>query len=199
MHSATRNEILDQLLELEGFLTQRKAECSMEVDIISINQFQHAPSIIQLQTKDSVEKLLASVTSAVHLLTNQRVQQLLLIHASPKCVSRNRVSHSCLNRVSQSCFVSPSHTCTTHTLLRYVDRLAKSLKQKLELADKLVEKAEELKALRSSTQAEVEAASAKARSLIAQSKALKADIERDLSSKYDNRRVNLIGGAALVS
>ncbi|XP_060242847.1 CDK5 regulatory subunit-associated protein 3 isoform X1 [Meriones unguiculatus] len=84
----TRNQFIDELMELEIFLSQRAVEMSEEADILSVSQFQLAPAILQGQTK---EKMLSLVSTLQHLtgrLTSLRMQHLFMILASPRYVDR---------------------------------------------------------------------------------------------------------------
>eukprot|EP00039_Didymoeca_costata_P008800 m.116664 g.116664 ORF g.116664 m.116664 type:complete len:145 (+) comp14238_c0_seq7:56-490(+) len=83
----TRNQLTDDVLELEGFLTQRKEELGGEVDITSINQFMGAKAAAT-PTMESVTEMLKSVQSLSNKLTSPALQQLILISNSSKFVER---------------------------------------------------------------------------------------------------------------
>lgn len=87
-HTDTRNQFLDEILELEGFLMQRKQEVSGATDMTSINQFQGAPSIIQNQSAKSVGAMLDAVRAVKGMLTDSKTQQLVMMKASPRYVQR---------------------------------------------------------------------------------------------------------------
>ncbi|XP_029430061.1 CDK5 regulatory subunit-associated protein 3 isoform X2 [Rhinatrema bivittatum] len=84
----TRNQFIDELLELELFLSQRAVEMSEEADIVSVSQFQLAPSILQGQTKEKVVAMAALVQDLIGQLTCMRMQHLFMILASPRFVDR---------------------------------------------------------------------------------------------------------------
>ncbi|XP_063156867.1 CDK5 regulatory subunit-associated protein 3 isoform X2 [Candoia aspera] len=84
----TRNQFIDELMELEIFLSQRIAEMSEEADILSVSQFQRAPPILQDQTKEKLEAMMADIQNLIGRLTNLRMQHLFMILASPRYVDR---------------------------------------------------------------------------------------------------------------
>lgn len=72
------------LSQLEIFLSQRIAEMSEEADILSVSQFQRAPPILQDQTKERLEAMMAVIQNLIGQLTNLRMQHLFMILASPR-------------------------------------------------------------------------------------------------------------------
>lgn len=70
--------------QLELFLGQRLSEMSVEGDVVSMSQFQLAPSVIQAQTAARVGAMLAEVRSLLGRLTSLRMQHLFMIQASPR-------------------------------------------------------------------------------------------------------------------
>ncbi|XP_030077213.1 CDK5 regulatory subunit-associated protein 3 isoform X2 [Microcaecilia unicolor] len=84
----TRNQFIDELLELELFLSQRVVEMSEEADIVSVSQFQLAPPILQGQTKEKIVAMAAAVQDLIGQLTCMRMQHLFMILASPRYVDR---------------------------------------------------------------------------------------------------------------
>uniref|UniRef100_A0A8D0LC36 CDK5 regulatory subunit associated protein 3 n=1 Tax=Sphenodon punctatus TaxID=8508 RepID=A0A8D0LC36_SPHPU len=84
----TRNQFIDELMELEMFLSQRIIEMNEEADVLSVSQFQLAPSILQGQTNSKVETMVTAVQDLVGRLTNLRMQHLFMILASPRYVDR---------------------------------------------------------------------------------------------------------------
>lgn len=85
---STRNQIINELRELQGFLTQRVVESKLEEDFLSISQFQFAPTIVQMQTLQDVYKMESLVNSVHHSLTTSRMKDLCKILDSPKYVDR---------------------------------------------------------------------------------------------------------------
>lgn len=84
----TRNQFIDELMELEIFLSQRAVEMSEEADILSVSQFQLAPAILQGQTKEKMLSLVSTLQHLIGQLTSLRMQHLFMILASPRYVDR---------------------------------------------------------------------------------------------------------------
>ncbi|XP_012621461.2 CDK5 regulatory subunit-associated protein 3 isoform X1 [Microcebus murinus] len=84
----TRNQFIDELMELEIFLSQRAVEMSEEADILSVSQFQLAPAILQGQTKEKMVTMASVLQDLIGRLTNLRMQHLFMILASPRYVDR---------------------------------------------------------------------------------------------------------------
>ncbi|XP_066483979.1 CDK5 regulatory subunit-associated protein 3 isoform X2 [Tiliqua scincoides] len=84
----TRNQFIDELMELEIFLSQRIVETNEEADILSVSQFQLAPPILQDQTKEKLEVMVATIQDLIGRLTSLRMQHLFMILASPRYVDR---------------------------------------------------------------------------------------------------------------
>ncbi|XP_006889412.1 PREDICTED: CDK5 regulatory subunit-associated protein 3 [Elephantulus edwardii] len=84
----TRNQFIDELMELEIFLSQRAVEMSEEADILSVSQFQLAPAILQGQTKVKMVTMVSILQDLIGQLTNLRMQHLFMILASPRYVDR---------------------------------------------------------------------------------------------------------------
>lgn len=84
----TRNQFIDELMELEIFLSQRAVEMSEEADILSVSQFQLAPAILQGQTKAKMVSMMSALQDLIGRLTSLRMQHLFMILASPRYVDR---------------------------------------------------------------------------------------------------------------
>ncbi|TKC50614.1 hypothetical protein EI555_011547 [Monodon monoceros] len=84
----TRNQFIDELMELEIFLSQRAVEMSEEADILSVSQFQLAPAILQGQTKAKMVTMASALQDLIGQLTSLRMQHLFMILASPRYVDR---------------------------------------------------------------------------------------------------------------
>lgn len=82
----TREQIINNLLELSSFLKMRIFEMSNESDHFSVSQMQDTPTLIQMQTLESVTALNDSTNIAIEELTNKRIQHLYNIKHSPKYV-----------------------------------------------------------------------------------------------------------------
>ncbi|XP_044300644.1 CDK5 regulatory subunit-associated protein 3 isoform X1 [Varanus komodoensis] len=87
-NSESRNQFIDELMELEIFLSQRIVETGEEADILSVTQFQLAPPILQDQTKEKLEAMVATIQDLIGRLTSLRMQHLFMILASPRYVDR---------------------------------------------------------------------------------------------------------------
>lgn len=84
----TRNQFIDELMELEIFLSQRAVEMSEEADVLSVSQFQLAPAILQGQTKAKMVTMVSALQDLIGQLTSLRMQHLFMILASPRYVDR---------------------------------------------------------------------------------------------------------------
>ncbi|XP_017291987.1 CDK5 regulatory subunit-associated protein 3 [Kryptolebias marmoratus] len=84
----SRSQFIDELMELEAFLTQRISEMGEEGDVVAMSQFQLAPSVIQNQTREHVRAMLSQVQDLLGRLTSLRMQHLFMILASPRYVER---------------------------------------------------------------------------------------------------------------
>ncbi|XP_076154515.1 CDK5 regulatory subunit-associated protein 3 [Alosa pseudoharengus] len=155
----TRSQFIDELKEVELFLVQRLSEMSVEGDVVSMSQFQLAPSVIQAQTALRVAAMLAEVRSLVERLTSLRMQHLFMIQASP----------------------------------RYVERVSEMLRQKLKQADILLLKRTNLAEKRQEALEEQAKLEPRVDLLAARIQELRKLIEADISKRYNNRPVNLMG------
>ncbi|KAM9174698.1 CDK5 regulatory subunit-associated protein 3 isoform 1-T1 [Mergus octosetaceus] len=84
----TRNQFLDELMELELFLVQRLVEMEEEADVLAASQFQLAPAALQGQSSARVGSLLAGTRALLGQLGTRRMQHLFTILASPRYVDR---------------------------------------------------------------------------------------------------------------
>ncbi|XP_042642998.1 CDK5 regulatory subunit-associated protein 3 isoform X2 [Tyto alba] len=84
----TRSQFIDELMELELFLSQRLVEMEEEADIVAMNQFQLAPAVLQGQTSARVGSLLATTRALLGQLCTRTMQHLFMILASPRYVDR---------------------------------------------------------------------------------------------------------------
>lgn len=154
----TRNLFLDDLVELEAFLTQRLAELSGEGSVISSSQFQSAPASIQIDSKQ-VETMVKQVKDIIGQLTSVQIQHLMLIRDSP----------------------------------RYVERLKDTLRSTLTLADKMVFYEKETVSRRHDAEAEESELAPKVEVLVKRTKEMKKQMEEEISQRYKNRPVNIMG------
>ncbi|XP_043108993.1 CDK5 regulatory subunit-associated protein 3 [Puntigrus tetrazona] len=158
-NSQTRGQFINELKELEMFLCQRLSEMREEGDLVAMSQFQLAPSVIQAQTPERVEAMLADVRDLLNGLTSVRMQHLFMIQASP----------------------------------RYVERVSELLRQELKQADILVLKSRTLVENRQEALEEQAKLEPRIDLLAARTKELQKLIEADISKRYNNRPINLMG------
>lgn len=158
-NSQSRSQFIDELTELEVFLTQRISEMGEEGDVVSMSQFQLAPSIIQGKTREHIREMLSEVQDLLGRLTSLRMQHLFMIQASP----------------------------------RYVERVSEVLRQKLKQADILVLKGATMAERRQEALAEQSRLEPRVDLLAGCTRELQRLIEADISKRYHNRPVNLMG------
>ncbi|KAL4659888.1 CDK5 regulatory subunit-associated protein 3 [Arapaima gigas] len=156
---ATRNQFINELMELELFLRQRLSEMAEEGDIVAMSQFQLAPSVIQAQTTERIQGMLGEVRTMLEQLTSVRMQHLFMIQASP----------------------------------RYVERVSETLRQKLKQADILLLKRAGLEERRQEALQEQARLEPRIDLLATRTRELQKLIEADISKRYGNRPVNLMG------
>ncbi|XP_035223364.1 CDK5 regulatory subunit-associated protein 3-like [Stegodyphus dumicola] len=77
---------------------------------------------------------------------------------------------------------------------RYVDRLVYSLKSKLETAERMVECQKAVKVKYQETIAEQNSLEPKIKMIVEKTKILLSQVEKDISKRYKNRPVNIMGG-----
>ncbi|XP_068161661.1 CDK5 regulatory subunit-associated protein 3 [Antennarius striatus] len=87
-NSQSRSQFIDELMELEVFLTQRVSEMAEEGDVVAMSQFQLAPSVIQGQSREHIQQMMSQVQNLQGRLTSLRMQHLFMIQASPRYVER---------------------------------------------------------------------------------------------------------------
>lgn len=155
----TRNLLIDELLELQGFLRQRLMEMKSDSDVLSANQFQSAPQLIQMQSVESVQSMESAVTDVLSTLTSMKMHNLFLLKTSP----------------------------------RYLDRLADSLQQKLKVSEKLVTSIKVMADKRQAATIEQRDLEPKLEIIRTKTKELQEQISQEISKKYKNRPVNIMG------
>ncbi|NXK70936.1 CK5P3 protein, partial [Sylvietta virens] len=80
----TRNQFIDELMELELFLAQRLLELEDEADVVAMSQLQVAPALLQGQSGHRVRAHLATVRDLLGQLCSRSLQHLCMILASPR-------------------------------------------------------------------------------------------------------------------
>lgn len=96
----TRSQFIDELMELEIFLSQRAVEMGEEADILSVSQFQLAPATLQGQTREKMVAMASTPRELIGRLTSLQMQHLFMILASPRYV--DRVTEFLLQKLKQS-------------------------------------------------------------------------------------------------
>ncbi|XP_005394309.1 PREDICTED: CDK5 regulatory subunit-associated protein 3 [Chinchilla lanigera] len=84
----TRSQFIDELMELEIFLSQRAVEMGEEADVLSVSQFQLAPAILQGQTQEKMVAMASTLQELIGRLSSLQMQHLFMILASPRYVDR---------------------------------------------------------------------------------------------------------------
>ncbi|XP_074413745.1 CDK5 regulatory subunit-associated protein 3 isoform X3 [Zonotrichia albicollis] len=85
----TRNQFIDELMELELFLAQRLLELEdAALDVVALSQFQAAPAALQGQSPERLRAQLATARELLGQLCSRSVQHLCMILASPRYVER---------------------------------------------------------------------------------------------------------------
>ncbi|XP_023013682.2 CDK5 regulatory subunit-associated protein 3 [Leptinotarsa decemlineata] len=160
----TQEQIINNLMELGSFLKMRLFEMSSESDMLAMSQMQDAPTVLQMQTVESVATMNACINVALDQLTNKRIQHLHNIKHSPK----------------------------------YVDILTATLKQKLSLVEKMKSNKTLLEDKIKVLQMEARSIEPIIQKLIERTKHLQKEIEEDISKRYNNRVVNIVGAVNLL-
>ncbi|XP_061665456.1 CDK5 regulatory subunit-associated protein 3 isoform X2 [Syngnathoides biaculeatus] len=158
-NAESRKQFIDELMELEAFLSQRLTEMGQESDVVAMSQFQSAPHILLVQSSEHVRAMLSEVQDLLGRLTSLRMQHLFMILASP----------------------------------RYVERVTEVLMQKMKQADILELKALGMAEKRREALEEQSRLEPRVDLLAEHTQELKKMIEGDISKRYNNRPVNLMG------
>ncbi|XP_071533385.1 CDK5 regulatory subunit-associated protein 3-like isoform X1 [Panulirus ornatus] len=84
----TRNQFINELHELEGFLGQRLSELETEEKVFSLNKFSNAPPSVQDHTAQQAREMMCQVKKILSQLYTTKMQHLFLISSSPRYVDR---------------------------------------------------------------------------------------------------------------
>ncbi|CAH0520816.1 unnamed protein product [Peronospora belbahrii] len=98
-----RTRALNDLLELQAFLRQRKIELSGNNSVAFANQFQGFSSQLEQQSLEKVKEFEAAVNNAISLLTNKRLQQLVLLKTSERYFDRHVANLEMLTKHMDKC------------------------------------------------------------------------------------------------
>ncbi|KAM6107832.1 LOW QUALITY PROTEIN: CDK5 regulatory subunit-associated protein 3 [Pterocles gutturalis] len=140
-NTETRSQFIDELMELELFLTQRLVEMEEEADVVAVSQFQLAPAVLQGQTSAHVGSLLASTRALLGQLATRSMQHLFMILASPRYV--DRVSELLRQKLKQAELLLAKREAMSQKRLEALAEQG-ALEPKL---DRLLEKTKELQKL----------------------------------------------------
>uniref|UniRef100_A0A2K6UQT6 CDK5 regulatory subunit associated protein 3 n=1 Tax=Saimiri boliviensis boliviensis TaxID=39432 RepID=A0A2K6UQT6_SAIBB len=140
-YTETRNQFLNELMELEIFLCQRIVELSEEADVLSVSQFQLAPAILQGQSKEKMVAMVSVLEDLIGQLINLRLQHLFMILDSPRYV--DRVTEFLQQKLKQSQLLALKKELMVQKQQEALEEQA-ALEPKLDL---LLEKTKELQKL----------------------------------------------------
>lgn len=101
--SEFRTRVLNDLLELRAFLRQRLVELCGSDSVAFANQFQGSSPLLEQQSTEKIEGFQAAVDQAVSLLTNKRLQQLVLIKTSERYLDRHVANLEMLTKHMDKC------------------------------------------------------------------------------------------------
>ncbi|UIZ21616.1 hypothetical protein KXD40_000033 [Peronospora effusa] len=101
--SEFRTRAVNDLLELRAFLCQRLLELSGSDSVAFANQFQGSSPLLEQQSSAKIEELQAVVDKALSLLTDKRLQQLVLIKTSERYLDRHVASLEMLTKHMDKC------------------------------------------------------------------------------------------------
>ncbi|NWT56316.1 CK5P3 protein, partial [Erythrocercus mccallii] len=87
-NTETRNQFIDELMELELFLAQRLLELEDEADVVAMSQLQLAPALLQGQSGPRLRQQLQTARELLGQLCSRSLQHLCMIQASPRYVER---------------------------------------------------------------------------------------------------------------
>lgn len=155
--SDTRETVVNEMCELESFLTQRLLELANENDQTNF-LLDHGLTQV-LGDQEKVSKMLLAVQEAVALLTSEKIKVLYMIKDNPK----------------------------------YIKRAVDSLKSRLDMAHKAEQKSRLMEQKEQNALDEKEQLSATIPGLLEQTRSLQSLIEGEISRRYKNRRVYLMG------
>ncbi|XP_049770734.1 CDK5 regulatory subunit-associated protein 3 [Schistocerca cancellata] len=160
-----RNQFIDEVMELQAFLKIRLFEMRDDsVRGVQLTQLQNVPMSVQLQSSETVEKMLGQVAEVLSTANDPKIR----------------------------------HLCNIKHSYRYVDRLVEQLQHKLRLAEKMVAQQAAARQKKAEAAEEARALQPKLKLIVEKTKELQKEIQQDISKRYNNRRVNIMGGVNLL-
>lgn len=157
----TRDQIINDLMELNAFLKMRLYEMANGGDMMTMLD---GPNVLKMQTIEGVTSLADHVSIALEGLMNKRIFHLHNIKHSPK----------------------------------YVDMLTASLKQKLDVVDRMKASKTLVEDKMVDNAAQIKKINPVIKQVIDKTKILQKQIEEDISKKYKGRVVNIVGAINLM-
>lgn len=157
----TRESVVNEVCELESFLSQRLHELTDENDQTN---FLLDQGLTELSgDKENISRMLATVQEVVQLLTSEKIKVLYMIQDNPK----------------------------------YIKRAVESLKSRMDMALKAEQRSRLMDQKELSALEEQDNLSATIPGLVEQTRSLQSLIEGEISKRYKNRKVNLMGMAQM--
>ena len=164
LNDSFRHAVLAELLELEGFLSERSLDLSAsegQGDEAALAAFavSGVPHILSLQSSGTVGGYLAAVRAVLSSLRAQRLTQLLMVRSSR----------------------------------RYMDRLVSGLKQSIAGLERMDRSQVSHEARRAELAKSSQRSAHELQVLVGQCRTLKAQVESEISKLFQNRPVHLVG------
>lgn len=158
----TRESVVNEVSELEAFLSQRLLELTSDNETHSFALDQGISQVLSNQA--DVSNMLSAVQGVIQLMTSEKIKVLYMIKDNPK----------------------------------YIERAVDSLKSRLDMAQKAEEKSRLMDQKESDALDEQAKLSSAIPGLVEQTRCLQVLVETEVSKRYKNRRVNLMGVAQVL-
>jgi len=155
----TRRDFMDELIELKMFIERRLKETQIDFDLLSINHFQVAPSILKLTTVEDLQEMLKDVEVVISDINSTKMILICQIFDSPK----------------------------------FVEQLANQLKRFQLMMDKYLEKDQNFTNIKNRVDNEIQNLEKEVLEIIDETKEWRELIQDDISKRYNNRKINLMG------
>jgi hypothetical protein len=196
--TAPRNQLNNELIELQSFLKQRLVELRSHKDVgLNLNVD------LAEDTQNNVQLLLTEVKAILDPIMSPRTQQLLLLRSSTKLVFfffflKKKFCQLWGCFPSSSSIIAFIFSCSDTFVWfvmdsRYADRLALSITQKLELSRRMEEADQQTEIKTLEIESSLSQMAPRLTGLIAATKAFKQLAELELSKVFGGRVVNITG------
>ena len=180
----------------------------MASDLLNINLSDSQ----RLGDKKSLDQMTGHVKEVLALFDDHRLQSLCKLHDSPTYVHIKSINQSINQSTFSPCYLFLLNIgrlidwlvdwlvdwlidCFFQHLCRFLDRLTKQLEQKMTFCDRMECRAEGYRLRRSEALSEGETLEPELAKLIAGTRKAQKFIEQDISRRYQERRVTILGGA----